>query len=518
MRHLFVLLLIFPSYSMAWQLALQPGLRLGAPLSSGTIRPQLKVNYENGQWIIRGTAELDKASFNGELFATEKLSGRISVEGRGQGNNWRGNLQLDLDGGELVWDSLYLNFQELPSQLRTEFNLANNFYALKNLTVENSRHYLKGDVLISPQRRRIHLKEFGGDGQSIYNRYGRPFLGNSTFADLSIQGSLAGNFLYDNGFRSLNLILNKLAIKDNGGRYEIHGLDGQLGNDGRPSRLRFQGGRWRAVPIGSGELNFIWKGRSLTLKRPLEVPIADGALVIKRLWPQAGGYGLAGELRPITLTRLSSALDGLNLNGRISGQFPNLFFSWQRIYSQRPLVINIFGGQLQIDRAQLEGLFSTAPLLHFNVQIKDIDLQLLTHFLKIGTITGLLDGWARNVRLVNWQLNAFEMELKADRGRRRIDHRAVNYLTSIGGASALLGQFVRFLNSFPYDRLGFHGVLHKGVLTINGFERHRSGGYYLLKGTALPRLDIIAFQREIDFKELIKRLKSAISADSPIIE
>lgn len=517
---LLLLLALLAAPARAWelQLASPPDWALGVPLSAGRLLPNFQLHYRAGALQLRAEGQLQGVGFSSERFSVARLSGHIRLQARQWRNGWQGSLQLTLNGGELVWDALYLNFDQLASQLSGEFTIRPGYYHFRNIQMETPRNSLRAEVLITPKRKRFNIEDIRGDAEALYQNYAKPFLGDSAFNEMSLSGRIGGNGLYDNGLRSFNVVLHHISIRDGQRRFQVDDLDGQLGNDGRPSRLRWAGARWRAIPIGRSEARFTLRGRQLTLGAPLRIPLADGALLIRRLQPQGGGYRVDAELEPLTLAALRSALYDLKFNGQISGKFPQLFISWQKISLGRPVFVDVFGGRLTLSRLALNGLLSSVPELSFDMKIDGIDLQKLTDFLEIGKITGLLDGQARNVRLLGWRLNAFELSLRANRGQRRIDHRAVSYLTRAGGTGALVGQFVRFLNSFPYEQLGFNGVLNNGVLTLQGFENHKSGGFYLLKGSAIPRLDIIAFQRRVDFRELLKRLKSLEQTDSPIIE
>ena len=84
----------------------------------------------------------------------------------------------------------------------------------------------------------------------------------------------------------------------------------------------------------------------------------------------------------------------------------------------------------------------------------------------------------------------------------------------------MLNQFIRVLNRFPYDRLGFTAHLENGVLTLDGIAPAKDGsdGYYLVKGRGVPHLDIIGHTREIDWQELLNRLKSAGDSEGAQVE
>ena len=84
----------------------------------------------------------------------------------------------------------------------------------------------------------------------------------------------------------------------------------------------------------------------------------------------------------------------------------------------------------------------------------------------------------------------------------------------------MVNQFIRVLNRFPYDKLGFSAELTNGVLKLDGIAPAADGqnGYYLVKGRGAPRLDIIGHTRDIDWAELIERIKLATVSEDAQVE
>ena len=303
---LLLLLALLAAPARAWelQLASPPDWALGAPLSAGRLLPNFQLHYRAGALQLRAEGQLQGVGFSSERFSVARLSGHIRLQARQRRNGWQGSLQLTLNGGELVWDALYLNFDQLASQLSGEFTIRPGHYHFRNIQMETPRNSLRAEVLITPKRKRFNIEDIRGDAEALYQNYAKPFLGDSAFNEMSLSGRIGGNGLYDNGLRSFNVVLHHISIRDGQRRFQVDDLDGQLGNDGRPSRLRWAGARWRAIPIGRSEARFTLRGRQLTLGAPLRIPLADGALLIRRLQPQGGGYRVDAELEPLTLAAL----------------------------------------------------------------------------------------------------------------------------------------------------------------------------------------------------------------------
>jgi hypothetical protein len=49
-------------------------------------------------------------------------------------------------------------------------------------------------------------------------------------------------------------------------------------------------------------------------------------------------------------------------------------------------------------------------------------------------------------------------------------------------------------------------------------EPHRSGGYYIVKGKLLPRIDVIGYATRVNWDGFVEQLKSATKSEGPVIK
>ena len=139
--------------------------------------------------------------------------------------------------------------------------------------------------------------------------------------------------------------------------------------------------------------------------------------------------------------------------------------------------------------------------------------MLSTGAFSFGKITGRIDGRIAAMELVGWEPVAFDATLYTtpkDRTRKRISQRAVQNISSIGGglgaAAAVQRSVLRFFNEFNYDKLGVSCRLANDICLMQGIEA-RATGYYLVKGSGLPRIDVIGDSRRVDWPSLVATLK-----------
>ena len=111
-----------------------------------------------------------------------------------------------------------------------------------------------------------------------------------------------------------------------------------------------------------------------------------------------------------------------------------------------------------------------------------------------------------------------------DRTQHRISQRAVENLASVGGggAGAILSTgFLRFFEVFAYDRIGLRCVLRDGACAMSGVEPTKrgpqGGGYYIVKGKGLPRIDVVGYRDTVSWSRLVQQLSAITRTSAPTV-
>jgi len=114
----------------------------------------------------------------------------------------------------------------------------------------------------------------------------------------------------------------------------------------------------------------------------------------------------------------------------------------------------------------------------------------------------------------SWRPVAFDAAIATptdDSSRHRISQKAVDTISNIGGGGvggALSRSFLRFMEDFPYERIGIRCRLENGVCEMGGVEPAEHG-YYLVKGRFIPpRLDVIGYADRVDWESLVAQIIS----------
>ena len=502
---------------------------LKAQQLGGEIRPSLTIRRDHTGYHASGNITLHDARYNSadSLQAAEHLRGSIQLDLHGSGDRWQGDIALTLSAGEILLTPYYYRHEGAPLTVRAHIDYRPDRLQIRNLNLDDAHASAHADLDWNRRTNRLTaltLHQLTGDADHLYRRYLKPYLGDGLFGDATLKGSLYLRGAYRDGhLTDLAAVFHHIHIEDQQDRYQLRDLDGQTGSNGSPSRLTLAGGRWHKLPIGAIRADYRWDARGITLANPLHIPILDGGITVHRLEPQRETYKISARIEPISLSQLGAALDTIRFPGTLGGTLPDIRLSRDGLQLQQPVNLHTFGGTIYIDHLHISRFFSDAPYAGFALRLRDLDLQPLTQAFGIGEIEGHIEGEATDVILTNWKPQHFRAKLYTaphNPGRRRISHEAVAYLARAGGGNVMLNQFIRALNRFPYDRLGFTAHLENGVLTLDGIAPAKDGsdGYYLVQGRGMPHLDIIGHTREIDWQELLNRLKSAGDSEGAQVE
>ena len=342
----------------------------------------------------------------------------------------------------------------------------------------------------------------------------------------------------DNKPVGVDLSLERFSITDPVQKIEVSGIDGQLHwTDGsavgppQPSNLSWQDLCVAGLTSGRSRIDFALQDRDFRLLKPTRLPVWDGALVINQL--DALGIGterLAGDfdarIEPISLEQITRTLGWTEFGGRVSGRIPGLSYRDKVLTLQGDLEAELFDGRVVARNLSIRDPLGAAPQLRSDFTARNLDLEQLTRTFSFGSITGRLDGDMTGVETFGWTPIAFDLRLatpQGDKSRHRISQKAVRNLSSIGGggggvAAALQSGALRFFDTFRYDRMGLSCRLVDGVCTMGGIEPAK-GGYYIVRGSGLPRIDIIGNQTRVDWALLVSQVRTALAnSDDVVVE
>jgi len=262
----------------------------------------------------------------------------------------------------------------------------------------------------------------------------------------------------------------------------------------------------------------------------LVIPVEDGMLALNDIRiARPGGHWLAewqGAFTPLSMPRITEALGWPAMGGTISGVLPRMRYVEKAARStftvDGALLFQVFGGTAKVDGIRVDNPFGRTPHLAADVQLSNLDLEDFTGAVKFGSITGRVDVQIKGLEMENWQPLAFEARLTTSPGdfRKRISQRAVQNISSIGGAgagAAIQASFLRVFETFGYRRIGLACRLANDVCEMRGLGPSRDGGYLLVEGGGLPSLNVVGYNRFVGWNTMLERIRAIIEGNSTMV-
>ena len=369
--------------------------------------------------------------------------------------------------------------------------------------------------------------------QSFYKQYLQTWLDNEfDIKELEFLGSLQMFLEWNPTQQHIIGQLQDIAIKKP--TLDITDLQGTVqwhSNDELPSNLSWSQINIDGIKLDASKIKFSLISKNIKLLEPWQQIIYDGAINIKHF--QLANLGTEeliwqlqqAKLQPVSIVKLNQNLN--NLEGKIHGNIPIITYKNQQLLVAGTIQADIFDGNIIVSGAELEN--NDITKFNTNIDINRINLQKLTsQVTKFGEIQGLLSGYIHDLKLINWnpvEFDAFIGTPNNDKLPHKISQKAVKALSSLGGGAAvdaLSRSVLSIFENFYYHKIGWGCRLLKDVCKMHGVEPAPKGGYYIIKGKLLPRIDVIGYENNVDWRILGSRLETVITASSnasnPIIE
>jgi len=325
--------------------------------------------------------------------------------------------------------------------------------------------------------------------------------------------------------------ISDVSLHDPGGRVAVSGLQADIHWPYRlasaaieeASSMSWQSLSIGRLPVASTALTFEFSGADLQLQRDSMIPILDGGILLhdlhlERMFATDAELVLDAEIVPLSLRQLGEAMAWPSFGGKLSGSIPGIRREQDVWLLNGQVELALFQGRAVISGLSLERPFGVLPVLQAGIWIERLQLEPLTEAFDIGRITGPVDAYIRDLRLLNWQPVSFDAWLRTSARPQvplRISQRAVDTLSSVGGGigGGLQASVLRLFESFRYQSLGLSCRLSNGVCQMDGIDTADDGnGFVLIKGGGLPHLDVVAYNRRVDWQRLLTQLQAAIQS------
>lgn len=479
-----------------------------------------------------------KLSLRGVQFADESGSQageRVDLDWQGQvaldpdGGHWQG--QLRWLAGEVYWEPFYLKLDGAPLVLASQGQWKGG-----QLDVTQARLQWAplGQLDFNLQLQQGKLSRLQLEGQRLavkplYETALQPFMTSPLLKALQTEGQVDVSLLVQEGApQHLTLGLHEVSMVDKGGKLGWYGVNGSVPwsqTAATTAALSWKGGVILGLPLGAAELKLNLQGKSLSTPH-FEQALLGGRLVLKdvSLKHQEDGWhgGLSGELAGVSLPEMSTALQWPRIEGELSGSLPRVVLSPKELRLFGPLEIQAFDGIAFLRNVKLQEPFGVAPRFSADLAMQNLDLLQLTRTFSFGAIEGRLDVNVDDLQLLNWELQQFDARINSSPGdyRKRISQRAVENISALGGAgtaAALQRTFLRFFETFGYSQLGVSCRLRNNVCQMDGIAPSPNG-YVLVSGGGVPSINVIGYNRAVQWSELMQRLKRITTGGSAVVQ
>lgn len=511
-----------------WQAQVLPSTLFG-----GSVEAQARYSRD-ARGHGEAVAALELAGFSYEQasgrYATDKAQLRLDAQARLDGPIAHFDARLSSSAGQAYIEPVFLDFAQNPLELVATGSWDAASRSIRDLRLEGSQHDLIGRLSVnatalrlSPsvlvEQANLQANEARLDG--LVSRYLTPFLAGTRWESLTAAGSADLHLaVTNNAPAAADLELRSATLKAGMPTIAVEHLAGSVHwlREGvaPPSMLSWRGAQYASLPLGPATLRFEASPLGLRLLEPMRQPILDGALVLQRLALADVGKPsmsaeLVAELEPIELAALCRALGWPEFGGQLSGRVPGVQLRDGELSLDGGLDAKVFGGDVRIGSLRMPDLFGRLRKLLADVRLRNIDLRQLTQAFSFGRIDGRIDGEVSGLRMLDWQPVAFDARVYSspnDPGRRRISQRAIDNLSSLGGGpTGLLSRgALRFFDDFGYRRIGWSCKLADGVCLMDGIEPTEDGGYVLVEGRWLPRIEVVGYERRVDWNRFVEQL------------
>jgi hypothetical protein len=508
-------------YTIAGHADVQVALTDGPALTvkAGAQSADLNLTNQSGTVVAQQVA----ASISGTLTRrSSTLTLQAHVQGS-QGQTLAGPVLLDFGANPLTLDASLQRQGNGPVVVsRLELEQRNLMRAQAQGVVQTGPH---------PDIASAHVEFTNLTFPAAYSSYLQLALATSELGSLQSTGTASGSLdITHDAITRLDCSLRDISFADPDARVLMQRASGDihwaaaLGAALGQSELTWRRAAAYGLSSGPVRLRFVaWQRNFALLGGDTRIPLFDGAVVVHTLVGRDLGTSQAkvdfdADVTPISMPRLSKAFGWPVMSGALAGHIPLVRYRNRELTFDGNLVAKVFDGTITGSHIVLKDPLGPWPSLSADVLARGLDLDLVTHTFAFGSMTGRIDVDVRGLQLFDWSPVAFEARLytmPGDRSPHRISQKAVTRIAGFGGAAgavtaALESGVLRFFHSFRYRRVSIGCRLQNEVCAMSGAGPAPGGGYYLVKGSGLPHLDIIGNVGRVDWPQLIGQVEEGM--------
>jgi hypothetical protein len=450
----------------------------------------------------------------GTLFGDySQLISEVRIHARRDGGRWESTADWDLPHGVAV--GARLSAAPGPGLAPVNYAVSVDFPDLG----EFLGHYVRGPFEGSVER----LDTLGAAGRlhidlaGVVDEARHDIEGTVAAAGASFTGAEGAT-----GVEGLNLDL-PISLRWN---RNADGPDSLVPGPEHTGSFAYQRLRLGGLEFPPLDTRLIVASDTVRLDRPLNLSLLDGQVELRQValaeWSRPARdlrFGL--RLDELSLAALTHALGAFPLQGTLSGTFPAVHLTPDRLLVDGGGTIEVFGGAVEVFDISARDFLGRFPRLQFSAHLDGVHLLDVTRTFDFGEVYGVVNGEIRDCELFGGAPVRCEGTLGSVKTKgvpQKISVKAIRNI-SILGAGSHVGMFDRglqkFFDTYTYSRLGFTMKLDRDRFLLRGTER-RGQSELFVKGRLPFRIDIVnaAPGQTVSFQTMMSRLRN-IQVEAP---
>ncbi len=459
----------------------------------------------------------------------------LQLQGAGvYSGRWHGSARLRWTAGGILWSPWYWTAPAEPVQVQTHWQQTSRAWQLDEGSLRWPGLGRGGFALYWPTQSgvlRWQIRDMNVGMAPLYANWIKLLaLPGGLAAGLQVSGQVRFSVAGEGGLNALRWDLRNATVSSPNRLLAMTGVNsrGAWSRTGKISAatLRWQSGALYRIPVGPLHADLVVDPQGFHLQQPFTLTMLGGGLHFRQLaarWTgPRSGFSMSGDLQGVSMAQLTRIMHWPPFTGTVSATIPELQYHAGDISTSGALSAQVFGGTVRVNDLHVENFFGVLPLLHANVEISGVRLKPLTDAFHFGYISGVLNGDVKNLALLNWSPEAFDAQfhtVPVPGVRQEISYAAVQSLTRLGGGDGIggffQGLFLRMFKTFAYAHLGMGVRLRHGVAELSGVGTEDSG-FVILQGQGLPRVDIVGYNRRVNWSELLARLQTAMRSGAQL--
>lgn len=262
------------------------------------------------------------------------------------------------------------------------------------------------------------------------------------------------------------------------------------------------------------------RGSDISVTGVMTVPFYGGTIRIRNLKAQ-GIFGaspkisFAASVTGIDVPGLLNEVTGFSFPATMKARFPMIAYENGELRTEGKTAIDIFGGRIEAVDIYAKNPFAPSRKIGGDILFRDIDLGKATETIKIGKVTGVVEGSLKGLVIEYGQPSRFVFELdtvKKSGVSQKVSIDAIENISILGTGSGGIGMVLksglnRFFKEYPYSRIGILCTLENDNFKIRG-KIVEGSKEYLIRRAFLRGIDVVNMDPDntVSFRDMQERV------------